>query len=1550
MKKLMKRLMAFAMVMTLVFTSGAGDLFAMIAKAASPTTNMRFIVASAKEHGVISEYGNNHTGKVWYTIADGHPAYCLNYSYHTKQGDLMSSSGTPLNITLSYEQEKLLAYVLYYGVANDSDADPNDEMKGQYIATQAMVWNVVMGLWGTGLDDSAAKKLCDCAPSPDQSWNYYVAVKGQVQTAWAQLVPSFASKRGSNTPTYELTWNDANGRYEVTLWDSNGVYPTFNTFLQNYEIERNGNSLTVWRSTPDNDGAMAYLYPNNAVVELTGACVYWHNGKPDYQSFISERPTADPLYAYFMVKTSAAGYGFLEKKDAETGTALPGATYGIYSDEGCENLLQTMTTGEDGTCKSGALATGTYYVREITSPAHYVLDETVYAMEVTAGQTTTLTVSDKEQLGAIRIFKEGEVLTGWNGKKFVYEVKKLSGAEFKVTAAEDVYKADGTLAFEAGSVVAENVTTGEDGSAVVADLHLGSYLVVETKGVDGYSVNADPVPVSLTYKDQAVTVQVEDVTVQNERKRAGVTVSKADDETNEPLAGAEFTLYAGDDVTNFAGKVVMHAGDAIQTAVTGEDGKAAFTADLPAFHSYKVKETKAPYNYVLNDADVFEFTFAPTDGSDLATTFSHAFADKVFTARLRIVKADAETKRTVLVPGAGFQVFSKEKNAYVSMAALPGGEATDVFFTDADGDLILPEPLPCGTYVIEEVQSPDGYLLSKEKYEIVISSDAAYETDPVTQEAVFTVTCADKSAKGRIVIEKKGDVLTGATEGENGSFGDFTYEGARLSGVIFEVYAAEDVLSPDCQTDEDGNVILAYAKGDLVATLVTDENGRAASKELPLGRYEVREAKAAEGFVVSAEGITVTLACADGETPVVTEEVSLQNDRAKVKLVILKRDAEDGRPIAGAEFGLYADEDVRAADGSVIVKAGTLLETAVSGADGKVNFAKDYPFGRYFAMELKSPAGYVSTSEKVILNAAYEGQDVSVVTCTAEVKNHPTVFEFSKEDITSGAELSGARLTVLDEAGNMIDEWISKAGEKHAIKGLEVGKSYVLRELYAPYGYLKASDVRFTVMDEATVQGVVMKDEVPRGTILITKEGEFLSSAEIGDGQGVTFGWGTQGMAGVTFEVYAREKVVSPDGLDRVYYEKDQHMGTIVTGADGVGRLENLPLGRYYLIEAETLDGFVLDEAPIEADLSYAGQDAAIVYAGDHLWNERRRVEITAVKKDAVTKECLAGAVIGLYAKEDVRNANGETVLLAGELIEKETTGADGKAIFVADLPLAKFLLREIQAPSGYAASLEEVVIDASAETNEKVIAFEAEFEDFPIKVEFRKTDVSGEQEVPGARLSVIDAEGHLVESWISEREPHVIEKLPKGSYVLREEFSPYGFKIAKDVEFTVAETGEIQKVAMKDDYVRGRIIIVKKDAEDGSKMEGVDFELRLSDGTLFAKGTTGKDGTLVFENLPICHYENGAFREHFKYYVVETKTKPGYLLDATPREVVLSYYGTAPEVVEYVLEVTNEPTDEKLTQTGGPGSAWFLIFLAPAACMIGGAFVLLRKGNKKGN
>ena len=332
MKQKFKRIMAGFLAMLTVFTT----LFSngTTAFAASPSANIAFWTASAKDHGVISEFNSKHTGGILYAMIDGHSAYCMNYGLSAKGGQLMNSDSNP-NTNLSASQEKLLAYCMYFGYSTNEAKAPTNDQCNQFIATQAMVWVIVNNLFGTGSADSAASQLCACAPDSSASYSYYETLRSKINASYNATRPSFASATKSGASTYELKWNEGNQRFEYTFSDANGVLGNYDFSIDGFNVSKSGNSMTIYTNNVNTTATLGTFNSTIGAVDTTSSCVFWLTGKEGYQEFVSERPSADPVSAYIKVKTENIGYGKVIKQDEESGAKLSGAKYGIYTDSSC---------------------------------------------------------------------------------------------------------------------------------------------------------------------------------------------------------------------------------------------------------------------------------------------------------------------------------------------------------------------------------------------------------------------------------------------------------------------------------------------------------------------------------------------------------------------------------------------------------------------------------------------------------------------------------------------------------------------------------------------------------------------------------------------------------------------------------------------------------------------------------------------------------------------------------------------------------------------------------------------------------------------------------------------------------------------------------------------------------------------------------------------------------------------------------------------------------------------------------------------------------------
>lgn len=1251
--------------------------------------------------------------------------------------------------------------------------------------------------------------------------------------------------------------------------------------------------------------------------------------------------------------------------DGNSCYSLDGAEISIYSDADCTDLLDTLTTGEDGytdyystTFREGDSVT--LYFKETKAPKGFLINDEVRSITLDSEDSYTETISDMPGNDPITLLLKKQTADGHGSGD-----TRLEGAEYTVKYYDILSDIDPAIAGneakytwifrtnERGYIfLADNyLVTGSDG--LVKDisgmytLPLGTITLQETKAPEGYLLN-DTVYVAQTVLDsgnntvRTTNLPTDDNAAQETPYEGTISIQKflggSTVKTSEP--DAEFEIYL-----TSAGSYDAAPEESRQTITTDANGY-AITKRLP-YGTYTVHQTKGNNKYYF--VDDMEITISENNGN-----YHKILEDKPIEFYIKMVKKDADTGSTVNVSGTTFELYDEngKKVSFTKMTS-SGMQTIDSFTTDENGCVYTTEKLLKGNYTLVETKAPDGYVLDSTPVQFTVSENT-YTADGGAE--FILVEKSDKAVTGQLTVTKVGEVLDEYKGGlyVNPDEKGFTYREGSLSGAKFEVYAAEDIYTADNQKDTAGNRNKHYSKGELVTTLVTGTDGKATATNLPLGKYKVVEVEAPDGFVLNPNEQVVTLVYVDDKTPVVNEALTFSNDRQKVELSVSKLDSETRKPVAGAEFGLYAAKDIVNADGKVIVSKDTLLEKSVSDSNGLIQFVKDYPLGSYYAKEIKAPAGYASNDEVIDFTAAYQGQNVKSVKLSAEFLNSPTHFEFTKTDITNGSELTGATLTVLDKNGNVVDTWTSDAREAHVIKRLVVGETYTLREEYAPYGYLKATDIQFTVKDTGEVQHVNMKDEVARGSIVVTKDGEIVSNAIIRKEywNNFVFNFLKRNLSGVTFDVYAKEDILSVDGLNTVYYKAGDKISTIVTDEQGIARIDNLPCGKYYLIETKTIDGFILDNTPIEADISYIDQNTNVVYAGMNVTNERQKVQISVIKTDSETKKVLEGAVFGLFTKKDIVNADGKVIVNADTQIEKAVTGKDGKVTFTSDLPLGQYYVKELEAPAGYVKSDKVIDVDATYKgDNVKVIELEAAFENIPIKVEFSKTDITGEKELPGAKLSVIDSEGKIVESWISEAgKSHVIERLPVGKYTLREESAPYGYKVAVDVTFEITETSEIQKVIMKDEQAVGRIIINKTDSVTGSPIEGVVFEIRDKDGKVLDTLTTDKNGYAESKLLPICTYnKDGSYKEDIHYTVIETKAANGYILDETSYDVVLKYSDNAPVCIEETVKLTNTPKPD-IPKTGDTGNVYRYALLALLSLAVIVSLAMMKKSRNQKN
>ena len=627
-------------------------------------------------------------------------------------------------------------------------------------------------------------------------------------------------------------------------------------------------------------------------------------------------------------------------------------------------------------------------------------------------------------------------------------------------------------------------------------------------------------------------------------------LSEVKDGSLKPSNGVSYTAedFIAYDFTDEKVATYYEDGEKLEVPVLITDEKGyAKSVELP-YGQYVCVETKTPEN--LKQVNPFVVT---VDHDDREPQQWRVFDDRPFEFLLKIIKKDTQTNRPVLEKSATYKVWDCEKEEYVEQVInYPEKTKISEFSTNDEGYLVLPQPLKAGHYRIEEIKAPDSYVrqgyeeslihdgeeVSKleitgsgtyekdaaQAIELVINSDTPHQIDPDTGAYIVEVVQYNDEQVGSLTLKKVGeqltevkgesllekaagffrgikDAVTGTESEDTGVFKDFVYEEMGVEGAAFELYAKDTIYSPDNAVDENGDRIIRYEKDDLVTTLITDEEGIAKVNNLPLGSYYLKETTAGEHFVLNPEQKEFTLTAENDTVAVVYENVEYKNERQKIDISVLKKDAVSKESVAGAVFGLYAGEDIENSKGEVIIEKDTLIEQAVSGEDGRAAFESDLWHGKYYVKEEQAAPGYLPCEEIWEINADYADQNEEVITLEKEIENQPTETHFQKTDIVTGDPIDGAHLQIIDKDGEVVREWTTKADEAEHIEYALPEGDYILREETAPYadGYVTAEEVKFSVKEDGSIEKVKMEDDISKVDISKTDltTGEELEGATL---------------------------------------------------------------------------------------------------------------------------------------------------------------------------------------------------------------------------------------------------------------------------------------------------------------------------------------------------------------------------------------------------------------------------------------------------------------------
>ena len=801
-------------------------------------------------------------------------------------------------------------------------------------------------------------------------------------------------------------------------------------------------------------------------------------------------------YAVEVENEPTKGWIRLVKTDRLNGNPIEGVAFDIYeNDEYGNALVADMTTGKDGTAVSPPLRKGRYIVRERGATEGYVMEEIALDATVRSDETTQLRATNQPVMVKLKLYKrDGDEYGGDDPNSRRRDELpqpanidapstrgdgELTGAVFRVLAGAEIRDRQGNVLFKKGDTVVDALTTaGDDASAATGELWPGLYEIVEASPPVGY----EPSDAHFFVDARSAASQSETAVVTYEGLKLNIirqgvyAIVKflGDNEIHDdaglietPEEGAEFELYL-----KKAGSYGNARAFERDYLVTNRYGYAK-TKLLP-YGLYVLKQVKGKAGHALKSpVEIFI-----RGDEDVANPPILTINNQAIRYRLKLIKTDAKTGKTVRLANTAFKLLDSDGNVVTQTVSYPTRRKIDTFYTDENGEVTLPETVTRGMYFIEEVQAPQGYLIRTERLGVFVG-----ETGDAPGEAyTLDIEIPNEPVMGRAMVEKKGLKFVRLAE-QADAYGNIVhqpvYEEGYLAGAVFELRAAEDIVG------KDGTVW--FHAGDVADTITTTEAGKDASKELPLGRYELVEVSAPEGYMLNSAPHEVELRYENDRTAVVETNVTLGNDylSAGITLEKEKEDLEiimDGDhvrqeivniPGEGFVFGLFADEELRVGD--VTLTADTLVATGATDAAGRLAFVGNFPHGAYYVKELSAPDGWTLNPAKFAVTLEPQAQSGGVIRVSLPEIVHDgliyTRVTLTKTDITGQKTLPGATIEVKDEQGKVIYRETTDANGQIPQIPVTPG-TYTFKEVYAPDGYaLNEAEMRFTVDADGNVTG-----------------------------------------------------------------------------------------------------------------------------------------------------------------------------------------------------------------------------------------------------------------------------------------------------------------------------------------------------------------------------------------------------------------------------------------------------------------------------------------------
>lgn len=1105
-------------------------------------------------------------------FADGKEAYCIEPGHTLYSGNTLTEDGSTVWKNLGSAKQKAINLALLYGKPGSGKSLSGTEDQ-KWVATQLIVWEFVSGCRNTAdgykcTNTKFIDGICAGGANPGVKSVYNAISKSLANYS---TVPSFASAIASKAETYEMKYLD--GKYTLTLTDSNNILSDFSfKTTGGVSASVSGNKLTLTSTSPVND---AVTFNSAKSMPSVGNTTLVPYGDASLQDVITGvENDADPIRAYFKVKTSSGnlklvktsedgnvanieftvngdGYSKTAKTNSKGEFELTDLVPGNYTVTEVTDSKYETQKSQTVKVESGKTAKVTFEnvlkkgSLEVVKTSEDNFNEGIkfhlygtslngasidlYATTNTDGVATfanvlvsgnkPYTLEEVDTTDRYVVPKKQTAPIEWNKvtqRSFENVLKKWNLTVTKTDAETKTSQGDATLAgavygiYDNGKLV-DKYTTDKNGSFTTSYYVCGDkWTLKEIEPSEGYLLDETEYHIGAETKKYTLENNSISIGVTEDILKGKIAIIKHTDDGSTkietPEKGAEFQVYL-----KSSGSYAKAKESERDNLICDEYGFAE-TKDLP-YGTYTVHQTKG-WNGTefIADFDVFV--------SENNKTYKYLINNASLESYVKIVKVDSETGKQIPYAGAGFQIFAPDRNKVTMKYTYPNFTEIDTFYTNSDGYLITPETLPYGKgYSVVEVQAPYGYVLDSTPIYFDITAENTSEENGVT---IVKTEKKNTPQKGTITVEKTSEIFSNVTAvgggytDENGNnvalptIYQPEYSVSGLSGAVFEIYADENITTPD------GTV--RYTKDTLVDAITTGEKGTATSKQLYLGKYRVVETVAPYGTVINPEPHTIELTYSGQNEKVTNTSTSFTNDRQKAEIDLTKVLEQNEKfnigsnaEIRNVAFGLYADEDLKASNGTVIPKDG-LIEIITCDEKGKAQFTTDLPIGSYYVKEISTDNHYILSDKKYPVVFEYAGQDTATVHISVNdgepIENEIIygTIQGLKIDRETGENITGALFGLFSITETKFTEetaiLTSESNEEgiFTFENVPYGE-YIVSELKPAEGYLP-NEENYTVTiseNKEIIEITVENDKIPELGTTATIDGkkEFTVNGDI---------------------------------------------------------------------------------------------------------------------------------------------------------------------------------------------------------------------------------------------------------------------------------------------------------------------------------------------------------------------------------------------------------------------------------------------------------------------